>query len=97
MAAPLDSTRTAVERAVAAEVLELGQALFDAVIETAAAGRPPEAADEAYAEAEVRAAAEEFFTALRLLLGLEPGESATAPGEAAALPTPATRGEEDRA
>lgn len=55
----------------AAEVLELGQTLFDAVIE--AAGSPPasDAASAPFPAEEVRAAAEEFFHALRLLLGLE--------------------------
>ncbi len=78
------STPAAVESAVAAEVLELGQALFDAVIETALARCPREGADEAYPEAELRAAADQFFTALRLLLGLEQAEDAGLVAPAAA-------------
>jgi hypothetical protein len=76
-------------RQIAAEVLELGEALFDAAIDAATGGQLAAATDEPSPEAELRAAAEEFFTALRLLLGLELGEDAAAPGEAAALPTPA--------
>lgn len=73
---------------VAAEVLELGEALFDAAINAATGGQPAQETDESYPEAELRAAADEFFTALRLLLGLEQGEHTTASGEAAALPMP---------
>lgn len=53
---------------IAAEVLELGEMLFDTAID-AAAQRPVEneKADEALVE-EMRAAADEFFVALRLLL-----------------------------
>jgi hypothetical protein len=54
---------------VAAEVLELGAALFDDVIDAAAA-QSGNADAEPFPEADVRAAAAEFFTALRLLLGL---------------------------
>lgn len=51
-----------------AEVLELGEMLFDTAID-AAAQRPAgeEAGDAAFVE-EMRAAADEFFAALRLLL-----------------------------
>ena len=55
-------------RQIAAEVLELGEALFDAA-NAAAARRPTEAPDEAYPEGEVRAAADQCCTALRLPLG----------------------------
>ena len=53
---------------IAAEVLELGEMLFDAAID-AAAQRPAgeEVGDGAFVE-EMRATADEFFTALRLLL-----------------------------
>ena len=55
---------------VAAEVLELGQALFDAVIEAAAAPPPVEGETRGpFPTDDVRAAAEEFFTALRAPLG----------------------------
>jgi hypothetical protein len=55
----------------ATEVLELGEMLFDSAIE--AATRQPaqgEGADASLVE-EMRAASDEFFTALRLLLGTE--------------------------
>jgi hypothetical protein len=55
----------------AAEVLELGEMLFDTAID--AATRQPvegEGADASLVE-EMRGAAEEFFVALRLLLGVE--------------------------
>ncbi len=59
---------------VAAEVLELGAALFDDVIDVAARVLPNGDA-EPFPEAEIRAAADEFFVALRLLLNLpEPGQ-----------------------
>ena len=49
---------------VAVEVLELGQTLFDAVIEVATA-RPPEGNDStSFPVDEVRAAADEFFTGM---------------------------------
>ena len=66
------------QQQIATEVLELGHALFDALIEAAAhpaagvssapegAGEP---ASEPFPEQAVRAAADEFFHALRLLLG----------------------------
>ena len=56
---------------IAAEVLELGEMLFDTLLE--AAGQPSsegEAVDVSLRE-EMQAAAEEYFTALRLLLKLE--------------------------
>lgn len=62
---------------IAAEVLELGQALFDAVIEAASA--LPEAdgsEDEGFPAEEMRAAASEFFRALRVLLGMEGADGA---------------------
>ena len=56
---------------VAAEVLELGQALFDALIETATAQQLEDNDSTSFPVDEVRAAANEFFTALRLLLGMD--------------------------
>ncbi len=58
------------KRVVAAEVLELGQMLFDAVIEVAARPKADEQESEPFPAEDVRAAAEEFFRALRVLLGL---------------------------
>lgn len=59
---------------VAAEILELGETLFDAVID-AAANRPNtvEGSGEPFPTEDFRAAADEFFRALRVLLGIEPG------------------------
>ncbi len=56
---------------VAAEVLELGEVLFDELITAIADRQPAAGAEEAYPVEEVRAAADEFFVALRLLLGME--------------------------
>jgi hypothetical protein len=65
-------------RRAALEVLEVGQALFDAVIESASDQREGPASEdegEKYPDEELRAAAEAFFEAVRVLLGLDhPGE-----------------------
>lgn len=67
-----DGTR----RRVADEVLELGQTLFDTVIEVAATPPPPDGEEPAVFPADdVRAAADEFFAALRLLLGTQTWEA----------------------
>jgi hypothetical protein len=66
----VDASRDARQR-VAAEVLELGQALFDALIETAADRQPESNDSTSFPVDDVRAAADEFFTALRLLLGMD--------------------------
>jgi len=60
-----------VRRFAAAEVLELGEMLFDTAID-AAVRQPVEGvgADVLIME-EMRSAADEFFVALRLLLGME--------------------------
>ncbi len=66
-----------VRERVATEVLELGQSLFDVVIEAAANARnESNPVDETGARApfpaeDVRAAADEFFAALRVLLQME--------------------------
>jgi len=59
------------EEQIAAEVLELGEMLFDTLLE--AAGQPSSEGEavEASLREEMQAAAEEYFTALRLLLKLE--------------------------
>jgi hypothetical protein len=54
-------------RQVAAEVLELGETLFDAVLDAAGARSGTEGS-EPLPEAELRTAAEEFFQTLRVLL-----------------------------
>ncbi len=57
---------------VAAEVLELGQSLFDTVIEAATAPSPPKGEETAAFPADdARAAADDFFAALRVLLQME--------------------------
>jgi hypothetical protein len=63
-------SETKPEQAAAAEVLELGQTLFDAVIEAATSPPAGDTAREPFPAEDVRAAATEFFHALRLLLGL---------------------------
>jgi hypothetical protein len=62
------------QQRVAAEVLELGETLFDAVID-AATDRPTteDGSSEAFPTEDLRAAADEFFRALRVLLGIERG------------------------
>ena len=64
----MNASKHEIRQQAAAEVLELGEMLFDTA--TDAAARQPaegEASDVALIE-EMRAAANEFFTALRLLL-----------------------------
>ena len=53
---------------LAAEVLELGESLFETAMNSKSA---EDEEDEAYPLEELRGAANEFFTALRLLLGIE--------------------------
>ena len=53
---------------LAAEVIELGESLFEAALDS---GNHTSTEDEAYPREELRGAANEFFTALRLLLGIE--------------------------
>jgi hypothetical protein len=55
----------------AAEVLELGEMLFDTAIDTATRRSVISEEPEALFVEEMRAAADEFFMALRLLLGAE--------------------------
>jgi hypothetical protein len=56
---------------MAAEVIELGEALFETALEVGN-HHPAEGHEgEAYPVEEIRAATDEFFTALRLLLGVE--------------------------
>lgn len=60
--------RSEIQQRAAAEVLELGEMLFDAAID-AAAQQPAEGEEvDASLIEEMRVAADEFFTALRLLL-----------------------------
>lgn len=59
----------------AAEVIELGEMLFDTVIDTAAKQQVESEESDASLIEEMRAAANEFFTALRLLLGTEQDSS----------------------
>ncbi len=71
-------TNMTLQRA-AAEVIELGEMLFDTAIDVAALrAREGEEGDAALIE-EMRAAADEFFIALRLLL--ETGQTAQEAGE----------------
>ena len=66
-----DMETDTIKQGLATEVLELGEMLFDTMIEAAAQRSPEgEAVDVSLIE-EMQAAAEEYFTALRLLLKLE--------------------------
>lgn len=56
---------------IAAEVIELGEALFDETLAAAAHGGSESGDGEPFPVDAVRAAADEFFSALRLLLRLE--------------------------
>ena len=53
---------------MAAELLELGEMLFDTAIDMAAQRSEEEETGDGASIEEMRAAADEFFTALRLLL-----------------------------
>jgi len=67
----LKKSRSISEHRVAAEVLELGQSLFETALEV---GNHPQAENQesaVYPTEEIRATAQEFFTALRLLLRIE--------------------------
>lgn len=56
---------------VAAEVLELGQVLFDDVIAFAETHQGPEDEDDPFPVEDVRAAGAEFFRALRVVLDID--------------------------
>lgn len=60
-----------VRQHAATEVLELGEMLFDSAIEAAMRQPVQDGGTDASLVEEMRAAADEFFTALRLLLGVE--------------------------
>lgn len=62
------STLSDSRRLIAAEVLDLGRSLFDAVIEP---GDEQTSEEDRYTVEEARVAADQFFVALRLLLGLD--------------------------
>ncbi len=66
-----NSRKDRAKQEISANVLELGEMLFDTAI--GAATRQPAQGGESNASLveEMRAAADEFFTALRLLLGVE--------------------------
>ena len=55
----------------AAEVLELGEMLFDTAIDTVIQRTVQDNGGDASIVEEMRSAADEFFVALRLLLGVE--------------------------
>jgi hypothetical protein len=56
---------------MAAEVLELGQSLFETALEAGNHHSAGKQEGEVYPTEEIRATAQEFFTALRLLLRIE--------------------------
>jgi hypothetical protein len=63
--------RNEIRQRAAAEVLELGEMLFDTAIETAARQSAIGEEPEVLLVEEMRSAADEFFMALRLILGIE--------------------------
>jgi|GEM_PF-1518890 len=63
-----NSSKDRVRQETAAEVIELGEMLFDTMIEAAQQPAQDKENDAPLIE-EMRATADEFFTALRLLLG----------------------------
>jgi hypothetical protein len=63
--------RNEIQHRAAAEVLELGEMLFDTAIDAATRQSTEGEKIEDTLRDEMRAAADEFFTALRLLLGTE--------------------------
>lgn len=56
---------------LAAEVIELGESLFETALDSDKHRSTESGEDEAYPLEELQGAANEFFTALRLLLGIE--------------------------
>ncbi len=56
---------------LAAEVLELGESLFETALEAGSHQATADKESETYPIEEIQAAASEFFTALRLLLRIE--------------------------
>ena len=66
-----DMETDTIKQGLATEVLELGEMLFDTMIEAAAQRSPEGEAVDISLIGEMQAAAEEYFTALRLLLKLE--------------------------
>ena len=71
-----NSSKVQVRQEIAAEVLELGEMLFDIAIDMTAPLTTQDEASEAALIEEMRAAANEFFTAVRLLveIGQDTGE-----------------------
>jgi hypothetical protein len=63
--------RADLRRARIAEVLELGQTLFDAAIEAAGTAAGNASAGDPFPEDDLRAAADAFFDTLRLLFDLD--------------------------
>jgi hypothetical protein len=62
------------QRALAAEVLEMGEQLFALALQGQVSQQTPvdeEETEPSFPLAEIEAASSEFFTALRLLLGME--------------------------
>jgi hypothetical protein len=70
------SSKDRARQEIVSEVLELGEMLFDTAIDAAAQRPAGEEMGDATSIEEMRAAADEFFTALRLLFetGWETGE-----------------------
>jgi hypothetical protein len=66
-----DTATDSMRQHAATEVLELGEMLFDTAIDVASRQSVQDEEADASFVKEIRAAADEFFVALRLLLGVE--------------------------
>ena len=64
----MKTSKDEIHQHAAAEILELGEMLFDTAIDAAAQRSAEGEEDDASLTEDMRAAADEFFTALRLLL-----------------------------
>ena len=67
----VETSQNASKQRLAAEVFELGESLFETALEAGIHQSSAGEEGEAYPIDELRAAAQEFFSALRLLLGIE--------------------------
>ena len=64
------SQKSTTDRRLATEVLELGESLFEIALEAGSHHPPKDEEGEAFPIEELQAATQEFFSALRLLLGI---------------------------
>ena len=67
----MEPSQSTSRQRLAAEVLELGESLFETALEAGNNQSSASEEDETYPVDELREATQEFFSALRLLLGIE--------------------------